>query len=112
MSVYKRGQFWWYRFVWRGELVAESTKQSNKTVAENQERAHRLRLSNNELGIREKKPVPTLAEYFHGTILPWAESQFTAKPKSHKWYRDNAKVVLAFEPLASARLDEIGKEIV
>jgi len=113
MSVYKRGAFWWYRFVWRGELVAESTKQSNKTVAENQERAHRLRLSNGELGIiREKKNVPMLKQYFHNNILPWAETQFAAKPKSCKWYRDNAKVLIAFEPLANARLDEIGKELV
>ena len=56
--------------------------------------------------------MPTLAEYFHDTVLPWAESQFAAKPKSHKWYRDNAKVLTAFEPLKNARLDEIGKELV
>jgi integrase len=112
VSVYKRGKFWWYRFVWRRGLIAESTKQSNKTVAQNQERAHRLRLSNNELDIRKKKQAPTLSEYFHRTVLPWAESQFTKKPKSHKWYRDNAKVLLGFEPLASARLDEIGKQLV
>jgi hypothetical protein len=113
MSIYKRGNFWWYRFVWRGELVAESTKQSNKTIAGDQERAHRLRLSNGELGIiREKKQIPTLAEYVHETIIPWAESQFAAKPKSHKWYRDNVKVLTAFEPLKNARLDEIGKELV
>src|SRR5271156_3813004 len=100
MAVYKRGKFWWYRFVWRGELIAESTKQSYKTVAENQERTHRLRLSNGELNIREKKTAPTLKQYLHDTILPWAESQFVEKPKSHKWYRDNAKVLTRFEPLA------------
>jgi integrase len=70
-------------------------------------------LSNGELGIiREKKNVPMLKQYFHNNILPWAETQFTAKPKSCKWYRDNAKVLIAFEPLANARLDEIGKELV
>jgi integrase len=112
MAVYKRGKFYWYRFVWRGELIAESTKQSNQQVAENQERAHRLRLSNGELGIREKKPVPTLAEYFQDKVLPWAEAQFVEKPKSLKWYRDNAKVLLRFEPLKKARLNEIGKQLV
>jgi integrase len=112
MSVYKRGNFYWYRFVWRGGLIAESTKQSNKTVADNQERAHRLHLSNGELGIVRKKQAPTLAEYFKESVLPWAESQFAAKPKSFKWYRDNAKVLLAFDPLKDARLDEIGKEVV
>lgn len=112
MAVYKRGNFYWYRFVWRGELIAESTKQLNKKAAEDQEWTHRLRLSNGELGIREKKPVPTLAEYFHGKILPWAEVQFQEKPKSLKWYRDNTKVLLAFEPLKKARLDEIGKDLV
>jgi integrase len=113
VSVYKRGKFWWYRFVWRGDLIAESTKQSNKTVAGDQERAHRLRLSNGELGIiREKTQVPTLTEYIHDSVLPWAESQFASKPKSHKWYRDHVKVLTAYEPLKGARLDEIGKELV
>ena len=34
MAVYKRGRVWWYRFTWDGTAIRESTKQTNKRVAE------------------------------------------------------------------------------
>ena len=34
MAVYRRGKIWWYKFNWNGESVRESTKQTNKRVAE------------------------------------------------------------------------------
>jgi integrase len=90
---------------------AESTKQGNLKVAQDQERAHRLRLSNGELGLmsgRDKTVVPSLAEYFTATIMPWAEVEFADTPKSYKWYRDNMRVLTAFEPMAKAQVNEIG----
>jgi len=33
MGLYKRGDIYWYRFVWKGELIRESTRQTNKRVA-------------------------------------------------------------------------------
>jgi hypothetical protein len=33
--IYKRGKFQWYKFIWQGSLVRESTKQSNDKVARN-----------------------------------------------------------------------------
>ena len=97
---------------WRGELIAESTKQSNKTAAQDQERTHRLRLSNGKLGIiRERKQTPTLIEYLESSVMPWAASQFATKPKNLKWYKDNQQVLTAYEPLTNARLGDIGKEL-
>ena len=60
MAVYKRGRVWWYRFVWNGESLRESTKQSNKPTAEQMEAAHKTSLAKGEVGTREKKTVPTL----------------------------------------------------
>jgi hypothetical protein len=34
VAVYKRGNVWWYKFVWNGEPIRASTKQSNKRLAE------------------------------------------------------------------------------
>jgi hypothetical protein len=34
MAVYKRGRVWWYKFTWDGTPIRESTKQTNKRVAE------------------------------------------------------------------------------
>ena len=61
--IYKRGGTYWYKFVWHGKLVRESTKQGNDKVARQMESAHRTSLAKGEVGIREKKPVPTLASF-------------------------------------------------
>ena len=63
MAVYKRGRIWWYKFNWYGELIRESTKQSNKRVAEQIEAARKTSLAKGEVGIKEKPPSPTLAEF-------------------------------------------------
>jgi hypothetical protein len=44
MAVYRRGKKWWYKFFWNGELIRESTKQSNKRIAEQMEGRTRLHL--------------------------------------------------------------------
>ena len=53
--IYKRGKFYWYKFMWNGQLVRESTKQSNDKMARTMESAHRTSLAKGEVGIREKK---------------------------------------------------------
>lgn len=45
MSIYKRGGVYWYKFMWNGELIRESTKQGNDRKARNIESAHRARLA-------------------------------------------------------------------
>jgi integrase len=48
MAIYKRGKFYWYKFMWRGELVRESTHQGNDNVARNMEAKHRTRLADED----------------------------------------------------------------
>ena len=44
--IYKRGgRIWWYKFVWQGETIRESTKQGNDKVARQMEAAHRTSLA-------------------------------------------------------------------
>ena len=45
MSIYKRGDVYWYKFMWHGKLMRESTKQGNDKVARQMEAAHRTRLA-------------------------------------------------------------------
>jgi hypothetical protein len=33
MSLYKRGDVWWYKFRFAGQVVRESSKSESKTVA-------------------------------------------------------------------------------
>src|SRR5208283_5975521 len=81
MAVYKqlKSKYWWYKFVWNGESIRESTKQTNMRVAEQMEAAHRTALAKGEVGIRERKPVPTLAEFCKKRFEPWCESVTTPK---------------------------------
>jgi hypothetical protein len=37
--IYKRGKFYWYKFMWNGTLVRESTKQGNDKIARQMESA-------------------------------------------------------------------------
>jgi len=110
--IYKRGKFYWYKFVWSGQLIRESTKQGNDKVARNMESAHRTSLAKGEVGIREKKVVPTLAEFVKGRFEPWAESVFASKPKTWLWYRNGMRRLLAFAPVAELRLNELTGESV
>jgi hypothetical protein len=45
MSIFKRGKVYWYKFMWHGELIRESTKQGNDRKARQIEAAHRTRLA-------------------------------------------------------------------
>jgi integrase len=114
MAVYRRkgSKNWWYRFVWRGETIRESTKQGNRRTAEAMEAAHKTRLAKAEVGIREPKPVPTLTAFLEGAFLPFCETTHASKPKTLEHYRFGAKALLGFERLAHAKLDEItGQDI-
>jgi hypothetical protein len=52
VSIYKRGEVYWYKFMWQGKMVHESTKQGNDKVARQMEAAHRTSLAKGEVGIR------------------------------------------------------------
>ena len=50
--IYKRGDIYWYKFMWQGRLVRESTKQGNDKVARQMESAHRTALAGQRLNLR------------------------------------------------------------
>lgn len=47
---------YWYKFMWNGKLVRESTKQGNDKVARQMEAAHRTSLAKGEVGIERGSP--------------------------------------------------------
>ena len=63
MAVFRRGKVWWFKFTFSGEQFRESTKQTNKRVAEQIEAARKTGLAKGEVGIRDRAPVPTFAEF-------------------------------------------------
>lgn len=107
MTTYKRGSVYWYKFMWQGRMVRESTHQANDKIARTMEAAHRTSLAKGEVGLRDKKPVPTLAEFLTARIEPWAKTQH-----SWLWYRSGIRPALASKVLAGLKLDEITSETI
>jgi integrase len=109
MAVYKRGGVWWYGFVFNGQRVQKSTKQSNKRVAEAMEAAYRTALAKGEVGLRDKTRIPSFRAFetrFLDTI------RLESGQKAAQWYGSILKVILSYEPVASARLDAVSKELI
>jgi len=78
------------------------------------EAAHRTSLAKGEVGIRERKPVPTLGEFLTDRIVPWAERAFAdeTQRKNLKWYRNECRALKEYRALANASLDKITGELV
>lgn len=97
--------------MWQGRSVRESTKQGNDKVARQMEAAHKTSLAKGEVGIRETKAVPTLAEFCADRFEPWVKSSFERTcPSTWKWYRAGMRALLGYKPLAKLHLDEINSE--
>ena len=68
----KESANWWYKVTWNGKLIRESTKQTNKRLAETMEDAHKSALAKGEVGIREKEPatLKTFGQRFVPAVRP------------------------------------------
>ena len=111
MAIYKRGRTYWYKFMWNGELVRESTRQANDRVARQMESAHRTSLAKGEVGIREQKTAPSLRSFCDDRFEPWAKATFEANAKkSWLWYRTGIRSLLSYKKIADLPLDAITGE--
>jgi integrase len=82
MSVYKRGDIWWYEFVFRGVRVRESSNSPNKGVCERIQRERRRSMELGTGGLQEiKRP-----ELFSIAVKKWQEVS-----KAH-WSESNVRV--------------------
>jgi len=105
--VFKRGNVWWFKFAFNGLQVRESTKQSNKRVAEQIESARKTQLAKGEVGIRDRAPVPTIAEFAERDFLPFIEARFANKPNTLGYYHNGVRSVKAHPPVGDCKLDAI-----
>jgi integrase len=108
MSIFKRGRVYWYHFIFNGQHVQESTKQGNPRVARQMEAAHRTALAKGEVGIRERKPVPTLND-FCKRVETFASAHYRSAPKTLLWYKFGLKTIQEAD-IGSRKLDEITAE--
>src|ERR1039457_4924619 len=107
MSIYKRGSTYWYKFMWQGQLIRESTKQHSDRKARNIEAGHRASLANGLVGIREKKRT-TLGDFIKNRFEPWAKGRFenNASKPWKGWYQPSIRTLQSYSPLCSRALSE------
>ena len=112
MSIFKRGNVYWYHFLFNGEHIQKSTKQGNPRTARQMEAAHRTALAKGEVGLVEREPSPTLAKFIDERFTPWARATFeTASPKTWTgWYRTQLRNISACQPLVKRKLGTITTE--
>lgn len=133
MAIYKRGNKYWYHFVFNNQHVQSSTKQGNPRVARQMEAAHRTRLAKAEVGIVEKRAcnhckkkfsedllkeglcktcvIPTLAD-FGPRFIAAMEVHCVGKPRTLKFWKEKLERLLEYSPLASAPLDRIDQALI
>lgn len=82
MSLYKRGDVWWYKFWFNGQLIRESSKSDSKTIAKDAEHARRRELEQayNHIPKRQRMPL-----FSHAAEL-WLASKAGLADRSREWY--------------------------
>ena len=111
--IYKRGKhgIYWYEFMWKGVRVRKSTGQRNPRVSRQIESAHKTSLAKGEVGIRDRKQVPTFQE-FSDQFLKWVAVERAQKPRTVSFYKVRVRFLLAFDSLRSTTMDKIDEALV
>ncbi len=112
MAVYKRGRVWWYKFTWNGTPIRESTKQSNKRVAEQMEAAHKTSLAKGEVGLRDRVPAPIVKGFAEKDFLPYVRTRFAGKATTLRYYEIQVGHLTGYPALANAPVDGVKPEII
>jgi hypothetical protein len=68
VSVYKRGEVWWYKFRFGGQMIRESSKSPSKTVAKDAERTRRRELEESFNRIPKRRVALTFGPAFEEWI--------------------------------------------
>src|SRR6185437_11360146 len=110
MAVYRKkgSKIYWYSFIYRGERIQESTKQSNKTVARQIQDARKTQLAKDEVGIKDRERVPTLAQFAESRFLPNIQVRKKDKPRTVAFYTQRCARLI--EGIGKVKLDQIGEK--
>jgi integrase len=88
MSLYKRGDVWWYKFRFAGQVIRESSKSESKTVAKEAERSRRRELEESFNRISK----PRTAQLFSAAAETWLRTKIAhLSPRSVIIERANLK---------------------
>ena len=82
MSVYRRGDIWWYKFRFAGQMIRESSKSDSKTVAKDAERIRRRELEESWNQIKRRKLPPL----FSLAAADWLKTRTSIAPSTQRSY--------------------------
>jgi integrase len=111
MSIFKRGNLYWYHFLFNGEHIQHSTRQGNPRVARQIEAAHRTTLAKGEVGIEERKAAPLFSDLAK-RFIAHVEARHENKPKTVQFYAAKLTRLLEFRPIANAKIDRIDEGVI
>lgn len=109
MSIFKRGNVYWFHFLHEGRHVQRSTKQGNLRTARQIEAAVRTALAKGEVGIAERKKIPAFKAAMNG-FLDWAAQEHQMAPGTAERYRYSSLALLRFfhdKPLDKITPEEV-----
>jgi len=82
MSIFKRGERWWYEFEFHGQRIRESTGSESRTLAVKAERQRRRELEESANGVRAaRRPV----------LFPVAAREWMAVNRA-RWSKSNIAI--------------------
>ncbi len=76
------------------------------------EAAHKTQLAKGEVGIRERKPTPTLQAFLRNSFLPFCEATKQEEENTLAFYRSRVEKLLKDAELAGLSLEAITVEVV
>ncbi len=76
------------------------------------EAAHKTALAKGEVGIRDRKPAPTLADFADNEFLPFVQATLRDKPNTVRFYENSVQSLKAYGKLANLTLDAITSDVV
>ena len=95
MSIFKRGDVYWYEFWYGGRRYRKSANVTSQRAAGEIERAFKTALAKGDVGITERKPVPGFRTSMED-FLAWSEEEHTAHPRTHLRYKTSSAALLRF----------------
>jgi integrase len=111
MAIYKRGKYYWFDFIFKGQRVQRSTHQADRRAARQIEAACRTALAKGEIGIVERKRSPSL-KVFAQRFIDEIGVQCATKPRTISFYAEKLNRLLEFEPMARAPLEIIDEALI
>jgi integrase len=110
--IYRRGDVWWFSFVFKKKRIQKSTRQEKKQVARDAEAAERMRLVKGDLGIDRKAPLPAPTfEEFKTTFMEWVRAE-KSNERTQEFYETCYDRVCEFREIAKAKLSEIDEPMI